>query len=139
MISVCPSVTTTTRPGPCTGEPNNYHVGDHAGMVPDERQPDMAQMTMDMLDGSDVPKRGDLLQSNVGDRRERTWFVLTVRRLKPTKGVPRCRLWIERWWDVDVELRMRLYNNAVRNGGQRLVQFTRNPAKSKKLLRHTAS
>lgn len=92
----------------------------------------MARMTLDMLDGSAVPKRGDLLQSNVGDRRERTWFVLAVHPLRPTKGVPRCRLWIERWWDVDADLRMRLYQSAERNGGQLVVTCMRYPVKHRK-------
>lgn len=94
----------------------------------------MARMTLDMLDGSAVPKRGDLLQSNVGDRRERTWFVVAAHSLKPTKGVPRCRLWIERWWEMEAELRMSLYQSAERNGGQRVVTFTRYPAKHRDMV-----
>lgn len=94
----------------------------------------MSKMTLDMLDGSPIPKRGDLLQSNVGDRRARTWFVLAVHPLKPLKGLPRCRVWMERWWELDADLRMRLYRSAERHGGQNVIEFTRYPAKRRKVL-----
>lgn len=54
----------------------------------------MSRFTLDMLDGARVPRRGDLIQTAVGDRRERTWFVLHSHPLRPVKGVPRCRLTI---------------------------------------------
>jgi len=92
----------------------------------------MGRMTMDMLDGSPIPKRGDLLESNVGDKRQRTWFVLSVKALKPTKGVPRCKLWVERWWALEPDLRIRLWNSAERNGGQQVIQFTRYKPKKRK-------
>lgn len=82
-------------------------------------------VTIDMLDGSQIPKRGDILQTNVGDRRERTFLILCSRRLKPTKGVPRAKLWAERWWEIEPELRMALLRSAERNGGQRVVKFFR--------------
>ena len=91
----------------------------------------MPILTIDMLDGSEPPKRGDLVQTNVGSNRERTWFVLKVRRLKDRIGVPRCKVWMERWWDVEPELRMRLYQSAERHGGQRVIHFKRYPAKKK--------
>jgi hypothetical protein len=87
---------------------------------------------MDMLDGSDIPKRGDLLHSNVGNRRERTWIVLRVRTLRRTKSVPRCQIWAERWWQMEVALRVRLYRSAERNGGQRVIYFARYKSKPKK-------
>jgi hypothetical protein len=90
------------------------------------------RFTIDMLDGSEIPKRGDLVQTNVGNRRERTWFVLAVHRLKPTKGVPRARCWLERWWAIDPDLRMRLYQSAERAGGQRCIETKRYPAKKKR-------
>lgn len=78
------------------------------------------------------PKRGDLVQSNVGNPRERTWFIL---RAKPTKGKPRrFQLWMERWWALEPEMRMRLYASAIRNGGQELFLFHRYPPKPKKRL-----
>jgi hypothetical protein len=92
----------------------------------------MSTMTLDMLDGAPIPKRGDLLESNVGGRRQRTWFVIAVHRLKPTRGVPRCKVWMERWWEVEPSLRVRLWNSAERNGGQRVIGFKRYPAKKKK-------
>jgi hypothetical protein len=92
----------------------------------------MGLLTIDMLDNSQLPKRGDLMQSNVGDRRERTWFIVAARRLRPTKGVPRCRIWVERWWDVEPHLRVRLFESAERRGGQRVIEFKRYPAKKRK-------
>jgi hypothetical protein len=92
----------------------------------------MSTMTLDMLDGDKLPKRGDLLESNIGDRRQRTWMVISVHALKPTKGVPRCKVWMEKWWLVDPDLRLRLYRSAERNGGQRVIGFRRYPAKKKK-------
>jgi hypothetical protein len=47
----------------------------------------MARFVIDMH-GSPLPKRGDLLQTNVGDRRERTWFILAIKALKPVRGLP---------------------------------------------------
>lgn len=95
----------------------------------------MAHITIDMLDGTTIPKRGDLVQTNVGDVRERTWFVLRTRRLVPRKkGVPRAKLWIERWWELEPAFRLRLYRSAIRNGGQRVIHFKRYPSKRKKRL-----
>lgn len=93
----------------------------------------MAQITIAMLSGSPVPKRGDLVQTNVGKQRERTWFVLSCRQLKPIKGVPRAKAWIERWWELEPQFRMRLYQSAERNGGQNVVRFYRYPAKKRRL------
>jgi hypothetical protein len=91
--------------------------------------------TMDMLDGSHVPKRGDLLQTNVGDRRERTFLILHVRKLNQTTHKPRCKLWAERWWDIEPETRMRLFLSAERAGGQRVIHFTRyKPTRKRKPL-----
>lgn len=86
---------------------------------------------MDMLDGGGFPKRGDLMETNVGDNRERTFIILAVHKLKPLKGVPRCRVWAERWWHLEPDLRVRLHDSAERNGGQRLVEFKRYPAKKR--------
>lgn len=91
----------------------------------------MSKIFIDMLNGGS-PKRGDLLQSNVGDRRERTWFILKSEPLQPVKGVPRFGLWIERWWDLEPELRIKLWNSAERRGGQQVIPFRRYPAKKKK-------
>lgn len=70
------------------------------------------------------PRRGDLLQSNIGDRRERTWIVISSRVL-PTRWcremnmtAQRTKVWAERWWDLEPGTRLALYNSAVRSGGQ---------------------
>ncbi len=83
------------------------------------------------------PKRGDLLQSNVGDRRERTFLVMGVHVL-PTRwckemGITaqRTRLWAERWWEIEPAMRLALYRSAERAGGQQVHSFRRFPAKRK--------
>lgn len=79
---------------------------------------------------SDVtPKRGDILQTNVGDRRERTFLILRSRRMRTEKH--RFQLWAERWWQIEPDTRMRLYESAERNGGQTAHPFHRYPAKKK--------
>jgi len=88
--------------------------------------------------GAPRPKRGDLVQSNIGDRkRERTWIILSVHTL-PTRfcdhmGITaqRTRIWAERWWEIEPELRNRLYRNAERHGGQRVHPHYRFPTKEK--------
>jgi len=73
-----------------------------------------------------APKRGDLLQSNCGDRRERTYFILHVRKIarRPESPVafgtlrPRFEVWRARWWEIEPEFRMKLYRSAERRGGQ---------------------
>jgi hypothetical protein len=90
------------------------------------------KVTIDIMDFGSLPKRGDILQTNVGSRRERTCLILAVKRLKPMKGFPRCRVWAERWWEIEPELRMRLWRSAERNGGQRSMEFHRYPAKPKR-------
>ena len=93
----------------------------------------MSRLTMDMLDRAPFPRRGDLLESNVGTRMHRTWFVLGMRALKPKDGMPRCKLWIEKWWMVEPELRIRLWNSAMRReNGQQIIRFRRYPAKKRK-------
>ena len=92
--------------------------------------------TLDITNGDAVPKRGDLVQTNVGNRRERTWFVLHSHRLKPTKGLPRCRLWLERWFDIEPETRIRLFQSAERNGGQRYILTYRYPASPRRSTKH---
>jgi hypothetical protein len=90
------------------------------------------RFTIDMLDGSAVPKRGDLVYTNVGKPKERMWFVLRVHALKPTKGVPRAKCWLERWWEIEPETRLRLFRSAERSGGQRAIPTVRYPAKKRK-------
>ena len=74
------------------------------------------------------PKRGDLVQSNVGDKRERTWMILRSHRSRrEPKGVPRFYVWMARWWEIEPDLRMRLYRSAQRNGGQNVIEVFRYP------------
>jgi hypothetical protein len=85
-----------------------------------------AQVTLiDMLSGP-APKRGDIVQSNVGSRRERTWLVLSVR---STKRPARYKVFMARWWELEADMRIRLYRSAERAGGQRVIFFKRHPAK----------
>ena len=87
-------------------------------------------------EGEPRPARGDLLQTNVGDRRERTWLVLGARALAPRRiaewGITaqRTRVWCERWWELEPSLRVALFRSAQRrDGGQRVFPFHRFRAK----------
>lgn len=90
---------------------------------------------VDIYDGP-APKRGDIVQTNVGNRRERTWMVLRVResRSRP-KGVPRFNVWMARWWELEADFRMKLYRSAERAGGQNVHFFWRYPAKKRRSIR----
>jgi hypothetical protein len=83
------------------------------------------------------PRRGDLLQTNPGDRRERTMIVIGARDLKTRwckemeLTAQRTRVWAERWWEIEPETRMALYRSAERHGGQLVHTFKRFPAKRK--------
>lgn len=83
------------------------------------------------------PKRGDIFQSNAGDRRERTLIVLGVRTV-PTRWckemaitAQRTKVWAERWWEIEPETRLALFRSAERAGGQELFTFRRFPVKRK--------
>jgi hypothetical protein len=72
------------------------------------------------------PKRGDILQTNIGSRRrERTFLILRTHLLKPINGVPRYSVWAERWWFMEPDMRMRLFESAERAGGQLVIPFRR--------------
>lgn len=88
---------------------------------------------MDMVDGATPPRRGDLVNTNVGNKRERTCFVLRSHVIRSRTTVPRVHLWIERWWELEPEFRVRLYRSAERRGGQRCFWFRRNRSKKKRL------
>ena len=81
------------------------------------------------------PKRGDLIYSAVGTRKERTWIILRSLR-RPKYGFDKRRFTIlrARWWELEPEMRMRLYRSAERNGGQVVWQTwpLRSPSKKKK-------
>lgn len=91
-------------------------------------------MNLDLLyDDPAAPKRGDLVHTNIGDRRERTWFVLHARRVRRRAGLPpRYRLFLARWWALEPETRMALYRSAERRGGQDVFKAYPYPKKKKK-------
>lgn len=85
-----------------------------------------------------APKRGDLLQSNIGKRTERTWLILSAKELpqrtcQEMGGIMtrRWQLWAERWWHLEPKTRIRLFLSAERAGGQVLHTFKRFPAKKR--------
>jgi hypothetical protein len=71
-------------------------------------------------------RRGDIVQTNVGDKRERTWIVLRARRARRGFNV-----WAARWWELEPEMRVRLASSAIRNGGQS-VHYYKPDRKQKK-------
>ena len=92
---------------------------------------------MDLSKGDPDPKRGDLIHTNVNKRRERTWFVLHARLMhRPYREGRRFELLIVRWWELDPEMRMRLFRSAERNGGQSLFRTFRYPPKKKRKRRN---
>lgn len=72
----------------------------------------------------EAPKRGDLMQTNIGDRRERTWLILRVRKIARRTDAPigtvrpRFEVWRAKWWELESDFRLRLYHSAERRGGQ---------------------
>jgi len=93
--------------------------------------------TIDMFDGP-PPKRGDIVQTNVGNPRERTWMILRARKIRRSAGatpigqvVPRFDVWMARWWELEADCRMRLFRSAQRAGGQNVIYFRRYQAKKK--------
>lgn len=63
------------------------------------------------------PKRGDLMQTAMGTKRERTWFIWFVRRkIKDPAG--HWKVLRVRWWEIDPGVRQMLWKSAERAGGQ---------------------
>ncbi len=89
------------------------------------------RLTVDFSEWLPAPKRGDLIHTNVGKRRERTCLILAARRLRSPRP-QRFRVWAERWWQLEPDFRNRLFRSAERNGGQNLIQFRRYPTKKKR-------
>lgn len=112
-------------------------------------------ITIDINSGPN-PKRGDLIHTNVGNKRERTCFIVKVKPLRmsrfrviPDRGAsndqtarsvgrqgvesaaPRFRLTAVRWWEIEPEFRNLLFRHAERNGGQHVIWFKRYPARKK--------
>lgn len=96
-------------------------------------------MIIDILDADGPkPKRGDIVQTNVGNPRERTWMILHARQIRRSAGqtpigavVPRFDVWMARWWELEADFRMRLFRSADRAGGQRVLFFRRYPPKKR--------
>lgn len=82
---------------------------------------------MEVTDGGPHPKRGDIIETNIGGKRERTWLVLRATRMRDMKGggFPRFKLFMARWWELEADMRMRLWRSATRNGGQSVFHFKR--------------
>lgn len=92
------------------------------------------KLTIDVFTGGSI-KRGDIVETNVGDPRERTCIVLRVHRSRRSpKGVPRFVVWCERWWQMETELRIRLFRSAERAGGQEVIFFERYRSKPKRRI-----
>lgn len=87
---------------------------------------------MDVSGGWPDPKRGDLIQTNLGDRRERTWFVLYARHMRSRDHPRRFAITMVRWWDIEPDMRQALWRSAERRGGQTVFRF-RPYAKRKKM------
>jgi hypothetical protein len=88
-----------------------------------------AVMWMDMLDGGEGPRRGDIVQTT-----RRTYLVLSSRKVKrrDPAAVPRYMLWAVRWWQLEPEMRMKLWNSACLRGGQRVFTIEWYPRKKKR-------
>ena len=87
-------------------------------------------VTIDIL-GS-APKRGDILQTNVGNSRERTFLVTACRVLREKIGMLRYKVWAHRWWELDTRFRLALFRSADRHGGQNVILFKRYAVKKRK-------
>lgn len=87
---------------------------------------------MDLLDEGPAPKRGDLMQTNVGDRRERTWIILRARHMARARHPRRYEIFAARWWEIEPDIRVRLFKSAERNGGQRVICFKRYAPKKRR-------
>lgn len=91
---------------------------------------------MDILDGRAAPKRGDLIHTNIGGRRERTWLVLRVRHMKRAKHPRRYKIWAARWWELEPEMRISLWRSSLRRGGQNIFYFKRYPVRKRETFEH---
>ncbi len=87
-------------------------------------------MSLILFDIELGPKRGDIIQTACGTKRERTWMVLRSRKVK-RKGSPRYKVFMARWWELEEDMRMKLFRSAERNGGQIVFWFQRYAVKRK--------
>ncbi len=88
------------------------------------------KVVVDVCEGA-ATKRGDLLQTNCGNRRERTCLIVKVHELAQRRGVPRFRVEAVRWWEIEPEFRRLLFRHAERRGGQNVMYFKRYSTKRK--------
>lgn len=89
-------------------------------------------ISMDIPESVPSPKRGDLVHTNLGDRRERTWFVLQSTQVRSAANPRRFRLQMARWWELEPETRLALFRSAERRGGQKVFRFVPYKRKKKK-------
>jgi hypothetical protein len=107
----------------------------------------MARFKLDMPANYPVPKRGDLVYTNykrppegwtpdmgipwMAGKMTRLWIVIGVRMMRPKSTPSRCCVWMVRWWELEADTRWRLFENAMRHGGQHWHRFERYQAKKK--------
>lgn len=72
---------------------------------------------MEIAPNDPAPKRGDLMQTAIGSPKERTWFILRAVPMRRAKN-RRYAIRRARWWELEPEFRVKLYQSASRNGGQ---------------------
>lgn len=76
--------------------------------------------TLEMFgDNPPIPKRGDLIHTNVGSKRERTWLILRVIQMRRCHN--KYKVLKARWWELTPKVRMALFRSAERNGGQEVI------------------
>ena len=86
---------------------------------------------MEIPASANPPKRGDLIQTAMNSAKERTWIILSAKRRRGNRN--RWTVWKARWWELEVDMRVRLYRSAQRAGGQTVWYATPQPKKRKPL------
>lgn len=89
------------------------------------------KITMDILHGDSIPKRGDRLSSP-----KSLYYILSARivQRRDSSAAPRYKLWVVRADDLKQETRFRLMWSAIRaNGASTLFEFTWYPRKKKRM------
>lgn len=89
------------------------------------------KITMDMLAGEAVPKRGDRLSSP-----KSLYYVLSARLIqrRDLQAPPRYKLWVAKADDLEQPTRFRLMWSAIRaDGSSKLFEFTWYPRKKKRM------
>lgn len=89
------------------------------------------KITMDMLEGEAVPKRGDRLSSP-----KSLYYVLSARLVQRRDPLapPRYKLWVVKADELEQAMRFRLMWSAIRaDGSSKLFEFTWYPRKKKRV------